>query len=138
MLVLGGLAALLAAVFVSMGAYPVVGFLGLELAGLWVALRWVSKRRSARTYVRVTDTAIEVRRIDAAGGERSARLPAAFARVRHEEGRRGPAALSIVSYGRSVDIGEHLSEQERAEFADRLRAALRAAGGPQRGDHAHG
>ena len=62
MMILGGLSVFSSAVFLTLGAWPVVGFLGLEILVLWLVFRWSFRSQTARTYGRVTAEAIDVRK----------------------------------------------------------------------------
>jgi uncharacterized membrane protein len=122
--------------FLMAGAYPVTGFLGLELLLLWAALRYDDRRRSARTFVRVTRTHVDVRRRSADGAERTFRVSPHALRVIHEDPAAGASRLLISAEGQMCDIGEHLTAEEKAAFARRLRRALadaRAISAPEEG-----
>jgi uncharacterized membrane protein len=123
---LAAASAALAIGFLSIGAYPVTGFMGAELLLLWFAFRWTQKPRSARTYVRVTSQSLLVLRVDNRGREARARLPSSFARVEHDRQASGPGALRVSASGKSYAIGEHLNPEEQASFARCLQGALAA------------
>lgn len=122
MLVLGVFALVSSLVFTAMGAWPVAGFMGLDVLLVWFVFRQCFRAQEARTYVRVTAETIDVRRVDAKGRERRATLPAHFARI-EEDG----AALSIAHAHKRYAIGDHLTPAERQSFARRLREALNEA-----------
>jgi uncharacterized membrane protein len=119
--------AALALCFLAIGAYPVTGFMGVEVLLLWIAFRWTQRRVVARTYVRVTSDAVDVRRVCVRGREARTRLPAGFARVEWDANRSGPGALRVSAAGRTCAIGDHLNPEEQASLARRLREALAAA-----------
>ena len=50
MLALGGASLLLGIMFLSQGAYPVTGFLGLEILVVWAVFRRSFQAQTARTY----------------------------------------------------------------------------------------
>ena len=72
MLGLGAFSFLTSVAFLAAGAWPVVGFLGLEILLLWLVFRYSFRAQRARTYVRVTAEAVDVRKIDGWGRERDA------------------------------------------------------------------
>ena len=113
--------------FASIGAYPVLGFFGVELLALYLVFRLSFQAQTARTYLRVTAEAVDVRKVDGRGRERRARLPAGFARVELDPDGRGAQALRLAVAGRAYAIGEHLTPEERESLAHALRQALRAA-----------
>jgi uncharacterized membrane protein len=127
MLVFGGASLLMGCVFIALHAYPVAGFMGLEVLLLWSLLRRCMGARGARTYLRVTAETVDVRKVDARGRERLARLPAPFARVEFDRLVPGPGALRLSHSGRRYAIGEHLTQRERESLARRLDQALAAA-----------
>jgi len=127
MLGVGGASFLMGCVFIVVHAYPVAGFLGLEVLLLWLLFRRSMRARSARTYLRVTAETVDVRKVDARGRERHARLPALFARVEFDRLAPGPGALRLSHSGRRYAIGEHLTQRERESLARRLDQALAAA-----------
>src|SRR5262245_32262816 len=81
MLAAGALGFTLGLVFLVRGAYPVSGFMGLEVFALWLVFRLSFRAQAARTYVRVTAEAVTVRKVDGRGRERLAQLSSHFARV---------------------------------------------------------
>lgn len=121
---LGSASFVLGGGFLLAGAWPVTGFLGLEVLLLWVVFRMTIRAQTARTYVRVTADAVDVRRIDARGREARASLPAHFTRVVLDPEARGPHALRLAHGARAYALGEFLTPDERLSLAARLRAAL--------------
>jgi uncharacterized membrane protein len=120
-----GFASLLSGVyFLAIGAWPVMGFLGLEILALWLVFRFSFRAQTARTYVRVTADAVDVRKVDGWGRERRARLAAHFARVEFDRAATGPNALRIATSSRAYPLGEYLTPRERETFARRLSQAI--------------
>jgi uncharacterized membrane protein len=124
MLILSAIGFVASVVFVAHGAYPVMGFFGLELLALWAVFQMNFRAQRARTYVRVTAEAVDVRKVDGRGRERRGRLPAGFARVEFDRHADGPNALRVASSGRAYALGEFLTPRERESFARRLSQAL--------------
>lgn len=124
MLVLGGMSFLSSLLFLSLGAWPVVGFMGLEIFGLWWVFRYSFRAQLARTYVRVTADAIDVRKVDGWGRERRASLASYFARVEFDHAADGPNALRVAASQRAYVVGEYLTPRERETFARRLAQAI--------------
>jgi uncharacterized membrane protein len=113
--------------FIAAGAFPVVGFMGLEVFLLWLVFRASFRAQSARTFVRVTAETVDVRKVDGRGRERRARLPSGFARVELDRNASGAHALRLKASNRAYAIGEHLTPRERESFAKRLNQALAEA-----------
>jgi len=127
MLALGGLSFIVGFIFLVTGAYPVVGFMGLEILALWLVFRASFRAQAARTYVRVTADAVIVRKVDGRGRERRARLASHFARVEFDRAADGPNALRLAASDRAYSLGEYLTPRERESFARRLAAAISEA-----------
>jgi uncharacterized membrane protein len=113
--------------FLSMGALPILGFMGLDILAIWLAFRISFRRQAEETRVTVTARAIRLHHKDAKGREKHAELPSAFARVELEEPA-GPASWLRIEHGKTAwIIGRFLTPAERSDFAKALRKALLAA-----------
>jgi len=134
MLCLGCLSFIAGVVFVSLGAWPVFGFFGLDVLLVYLAFR--ANYRSARAYEEVTVTASEltVRKVNHRGGVRQWTLNPLWVRLErivHDEF--GIERLFLVSHGRRLTIAGFLSPAEKASFARALTSALgEARRGPTR------
>ncbi|HEX8828987.1 MAG TPA: DUF2244 domain-containing protein [Xanthobacteraceae bacterium] len=134
MLCLGGLSFISGVIFVSLGAWPVFGFFGLDVLLVYFAFR--ANYRSARAYEEVIVTASEltVRKVNHRGGVREWTLNPLWVRLErivHEEF--GVERLFLVSHGRRLAIAGFLGPAEKASFARALTNALgEAKRGPTR------
>jgi uncharacterized membrane protein len=134
MLCIGGLSFVAGMVFLLLGAWPVFGFLGLDVLLIYVAFR--ANFRAARAYEEVTVTASEltVRKVNQRGGVREWTLNPLWVRldrIVHEEF--GIERLFLVSRGRRLSIAGFLGPDEKASFARALSSALgEARRGPTR------
>jgi uncharacterized membrane protein len=131
MLVIGGLSFVSGMAFLLMGAWPVFGFLGLDVLLVYWAFR--ANYRAARAYEEVTVTPWEltVRKVSQGGGVREWTLNPLWVRVDrrvHEEF--GIERLFLVSHGRRLAIANFLGPDEKASFA---RALAQAIGDARRG-----
>lgn len=124
MMLLGGLSLVSSIVFLTLGAWPVVGFLGLEILAVWLVFNLSFRSQTARTYVRVTAETVDVRKVDGWGRERRARLASHFARVEFDRTAAGPNALRLATSARAYYLGEYLTPRERESFARRLSQAI--------------
>jgi uncharacterized membrane protein len=119
--------------FYLMGAWPVVGFMGLDVLALYVAFRL--NFRSARAYeeLRLTPLELLFARVNTRGNRREWRFNPAwvrFERVEHEEF--GTQRLALVSQGRSLEVGAFLGPDQKAELATKFsRALAQARRGPR-------
>jgi uncharacterized membrane protein len=134
MLCLGALSFVSGVIFVSIGAWPVFGFFGLDVLLVYFAFR--ANFRSARGYeqVKVTPSELRVRKVSHRGGVREWTLNPLWVRLErivHEEF--GIERLFLVSRGRRLTIAAALSPDEKASFAEALSNALgEARRGPTR------
>jgi uncharacterized membrane protein len=134
MLCIGGLSFLSGMAFLLMGAWPVFGFLGLDVALVYVAFR--ANFRAARAYeeVTVTPSELTVRKVSQRGAVREWTLNPLWVqldRIVHEEF--GIERLFLVSRGRRLSIASFLGPDEKASFARALGNAIgEAKRGPTR------
>ncbi|MFN3610223.1 MAG: DUF2244 domain-containing protein, partial [Hyphomonas sp.] len=113
--------------FLSMGALPILGFMGLDVLAIWLAFHVSYRRQREETRVTVTARAISLHHKDAKGREKHAEVPAAFARIELEEPA-GPTSWLRIEHGKTAwIIGRFLTPPERSTLANALRQALRAA-----------
>ncbi len=111
--------------FLLIGAWPVLGFLGLDVLIVYIAFKL--NYRAARAYetVEVTRDALVVQRV-AANGRRTAQVTfnPYWVRVLLNEEPDGRLAVQLTSHGRTLRIANALSDDERRDFADALKASL--------------
>ncbi len=114
--------------FILFGAWPVAGFLGLDVLIFYVAFK--ANFRSARAYEEVKVTAFELRlaKVSAKGRRDEWRFNPAFVRLEREEDEEfGTLRLALVSRGQSVEVAAFLGPDEKADFASHLARALAEA-----------
>ncbi|MGH6767898.1 MAG: DUF2244 domain-containing protein [Xanthobacteraceae bacterium] len=134
MAVLGGFSFVTGMVFLIAGAWPVFGFLGLDVLVVWWAFRL--NYRSARAYelVTVTPSELTVRKVNHYGRMREWTLNPVWVRLQrdmHEEF--GLQRLFLESRGRQLTIAGFLPPKEKESFALALSGALaEAKRGPTR------
>lgn len=112
--------------FTLLGAWPVVGFLGLDVLLLWWAFR--ANDRAARLYerVRLTEDELTVQRVAWKQPERRWSFQPYWLRVRMDDPPEHESQVTLSSHGRTLTVGSFLTPDERLEFANALRTALRA------------
>lgn len=118
----GGLA------FWLMGAWPVVGFLGLDILLIQLAFRLNYRAARAFEEVEITHDRLTVRKVSASGQTREFGFNPYWARLEVE--RRPDRLISrllIASHGQRLAIGSFLGPDERESFADAFSAALAKA-----------
>jgi uncharacterized membrane protein len=114
--------------FLLMGAWPVLGFFGLDGLAIWWAFRVNFRRARASEEILVTPSELRLRRTSHRGHVVEFVLNPLWVRldqVVHEE--YGIENLYLVSRGRSLAIASFLGPDEKASFAKALTAALQAA-----------
>ena len=121
-------------VFLSMGAWPVFGFCGLDVLLIYGAFRLSYRRANAYEQVTVTPSELTVRQVSHHGRISEWTLNPLWVkldRVVHAEF--GIERLFLVSHGRRLAIAGFLGPQEKESFALALSAALgEAKRGPTR------
>ncbi len=114
--------------FLFLGAWPVVGFMGLDVVAFYVAFR--VNFRAARAYedVLVTPLELSVAKVSAKGQRREWRCNPAWVRLEKQEHEEyGVERVSLVSRGRSLEVASFLGPDAKAQFAERLSWALTEA-----------
>jgi uncharacterized membrane protein len=123
--ILGGSALVLGLMFSAMGAVPVAGFMGVEIAGFFFALWLFRRRQEIVTEVRVSADTIRLRHRVRGQAVVEVSLPTYFTTVSLNP---EPATgVRLRAAGRAYRVGGFMSRAECAGFADALQAALRAA-----------
>ncbi|MGD9981852.1 MAG: DUF2244 domain-containing protein [Hyphomonadaceae bacterium] len=113
--------------FWAQGAFPVAGFLGLDVLALWLAFRWNYRAAQAAEYVRVAPGRVHVAAVDRHGAATHWVLNPVWARVARD----GRGVLIRDGEGQ-MRVGAFLSPKECGSFADALSLALhQAKRGPQ-------
>jgi uncharacterized membrane protein len=111
--------------FVRIGAWPVGGFFGLDVALLYLALRLNYRDAGSREVLRLQGSELVVERIGRRGETRHWRMPAFWLRVELIEARDGGNRLIVTTHGHSLPIGGFLSPGERRDLARELDGALK-------------
>jgi uncharacterized membrane protein len=118
-------------IFMLMGAWPVVGFLGLDVALIYLAFR--TNYRWARMYetVRLTKDSLLVERVSASGKVQRWRFQPYWLRVNIDNPASHESQLVLSSHGKRLRIGAFLSPDERMQLADALKDALAKVRSPE-------
>ena len=111
-------------VFISVGAWPVFGFLGLDVLLIWIAFRASYHSGRLVETIRLSDSAMEIRRIDAYGRGAEWRVPPHWLQVDIVNPDEYDCKVTVRSHGESVVVGAFLSPRERRDLGKALRAAL--------------
>jgi len=134
MTLIGGFSFIGGMFFFLLGAWPVVGFLGLDVVLVYWAFRANYRAAAAFEEVTVTPSVLRLRRVSHRGEVAEWTLNPVWTqldREKHEEF--GLLKLFLVSCGRRLAVAGFLSPKERESFAAALSAALgEARRGPTR------
>ncbi len=115
------------AVFATMGAWPVLGFFGLDVLLFYWAFRVSYRSGRLREVVRVTRHQLTVQRVQPDGRRKTWSFEPAWARVELYRPAEHDCRLILASGQRRLAIGKFLPPEERVAFAATLSEALRAA-----------
>jgi uncharacterized membrane protein len=115
-------------VFYRIGAWPVMGFCGLDVLIVYVAFR--VNYRAARAYeeVEVRPHDIRIRKVSARGRVLEYRFNPDWVRLEIERSEdEGVTRIVLFSHGRGIRVADFLNPEDRTSFADAFRAAIAAA-----------
>ena len=110
------------------GAWPVLGFGGLDVLAIFIAFKL--NYRSARAFeeVEVSRTAIVVRKVMANGRAQEFRFNPQWVRLEVEEiADEGVVRIALRARDKRVPVGAFLNPEDRKSFARAFGAALAAA-----------
>ncbi len=114
--------------FVLMGAWPVAGFMGLDVLAVCIAFR--ANFHAARAYedVRVTVLELLLAKVDPRGARAEWRFNPSWVRLEpktHQEF--GMQRIDLVSRGRRIEVAGFLGPDQKEAFASDLSRALAEA-----------
>lgn len=115
-------------VFLLMGAWPVFGFLGLDVLIVYWAFRINFRRARAYEEIRITPSELNIRRVSHRGHQMEWTLNPLWVKleaIEHEE--YGTERLYLVSRGSRISVGRFLGPDEKSSLYKALAAALSAA-----------
>jgi uncharacterized membrane protein len=114
--------------FWSLGAWPVIGFVGLDLAAIFIAFQL--NYRAARVYeeVEVSRAALVIRKVAAGGRVQEIRFNPLWARLEVMElADEGVVRITVRSRESRVAVGAFLNPPDRTSFARAFAASLAEA-----------
>jgi len=118
-----GVNLVVAAAFVAQGAFPVAGFLGLDVLALWLAFRWNYRAARAAEYVRVGAARVHIASVTPEGRATHWVLNPVWAQVARDKGQ----GVLIRDGDGQMRVGAFLSPKECESFAAALDLALHKA-----------
>jgi len=114
--------------FLAMGAWPVFGFLGLDVLLIYLAFRWNYRSGRVREEIEVSRVRLDIRKYAPSGRMETHQFNpfwTRFAVARHEE--IGITDMAVEGEGRRVAIGAFLNPDDRESFATAFGRALATA-----------
>ena len=127
----GGVSVLTGIRFWLIGAWPVAGFIAIEL-GLAAFLLWLHQRSARQVeWLLLSSEAIRVVRIDPAGRKRETRLATGWLRVELEERPGRVPGLLLRAPGRRVEVAAALGDAAKRDLAQAVADAVRDARHPR-------
>jgi uncharacterized membrane protein len=126
--VIAGLWFLTGAFFWSLGAWPVIGFFGLDFLAIWLAFKL--NYRAARAYeeIEVRRTELVIRKVAPDERVQEVRFNPAWVRLEIETIRdEGVKRITLRARDRRVPVGAFLNPEDRKSFARAFTGALAAA-----------
>ncbi len=126
LLVAAAVSGALGSAFALVGAWPVTGFLGLDLALLAAAFLVAGRRARRREEIRLDASGLHVLRVEPDGRQLEVRLEPYWVQVQLEQPSPVAARLWLRSHGRRLRIGAFLNAEEVRGLAQALEQALGA------------
>ena len=116
--------------FYMLGAWPVIGFMGLDVALIYIAFKL--NFRALRLYetVDLTQDALTVVRVAPSGRSQSWNFNPYWVRLSVKPRMGRSSELSIASHGQRLVFASFLTDEEREDFASALASALADARSP--------
>ena len=110
--------------FFLMGAWPVVGFLGLDVLLIYLAFRINYHHGRRYESLVLTRDELTVERVDPWGRAARWRFQPVWLQILMDDPPEHHSQLTLRSHGKSVSIGSFLTPAERLDLAKALRRAL--------------
>jgi len=125
MCLIGGISFVAGLVFFIAGAWPVMGFFGLDVLLVYIAFKVSYRSAAAYEQVTMTPSTLTVRKVSHRGKVAEWTLNPVWVRLKREANEEfGLERLFLVSHGRRLPVATFLGPQEKASFASALSAAL--------------
>ncbi|MEO1194027.1 MAG: DUF2244 domain-containing protein [Pseudomonadota bacterium] len=118
--------------FFSIGAWPVIGFFGLDILLLFLLFKVNYQRARQYERIRLSRRELRIDKVSHHGRKQCFVFQPAWVRLEMKEPVEPDTALYLVSHGQKLRIGYFLSAEERIEFARALNRALNESRGQAR------
>ena len=126
MVLVGIVLLIVSVIFFSLGAWPIVGFAGLDMLALYWAFRVNYRQARAYEQIILTVDSIQVVKTNAKGTSTSVSFNPYWARletIKLED--EGMTNLALTSHGKRVEIGAFLHAADRESLAKALQGAIK-------------
>ncbi|MFS2325848.1 DUF2244 domain-containing protein [Brucella sp. H1_1004] len=111
--------------FWSIGAWPIVGFFGLDVLAIYLAFRWNYRSANAREEISVSRLALHIRKYEPSGKMIAHEFHPFWSRFRiARKPEFGITSMHVESREKRVPIGGFLNPDDRESFATAFRDAL--------------
>jgi uncharacterized membrane protein len=113
------------AIALSRGAWPVLGYCGLDLVAVYVAFKLNYRSAKACEEISLSRIELKIRQFAPSGRVRQHHFNPFWARfrvARHDE--IGITSMNVEGHGRSVQVGSFLNPDDRENFASAFSQAL--------------
>lgn len=110
--------------FMIIGAWPVMGFMGLDVALIYWAFRCNYKDAKLFETIHLTNDELELKRVDPKGNSQIWSFNPYWVKVDIKEHSSGSNTMQLTSHGQATEFGQFLSDEERREFSDVLRREI--------------
>jgi len=126
MLAIGSISFVTGLVFLMMGAWPIMGFFGLDVLLVYIAFRLNYRAGRAFELIELTRETLKLTQVAPTGDRQTFEFNPYWVRVQFSERPDGRTRLSLTSHGSELEFGRLLNDEERRDFAATLRGALAA------------
>lgn len=117
-----------ATIFYSLGAWPIIGFFGLDVLALYVAFRLNYRAANVREEIALSRTSLHIRKVPISGRVEEHRFNPFWARFRVQRGPENDITdMSIETRGLRISLGSFLNPDDRESFARAFGQALATA-----------
>jgi uncharacterized membrane protein len=110
--------------FYLLGAWPIIGFMGLDVLLIYVAFRLNFRALRLYEVVDLTREALTVTRVAPSGRSQSWSFNPYWVRLSLQERVGRSSELSLASHGNRLVFASFLTDEEREDFASALSSAL--------------
>jgi uncharacterized membrane protein len=128
MALIAGLFFITGTFFFVLGAWPVLGFAGLDVLAVWLAFRLNYRAARASEEIEVSRTALVIRKIAANGRRQEFRFNPRWVKLDVKEAEdEGVVRIAVRLRDRGVAVGDFLNPADRTSLALALGTALATA-----------